>query len=210
MDRLGDVAFTRLEGERTMIHYIWAFLIISGIIVAAMQGNVEMIVPAVFQGAKEALLICVGLVTVLAFWLGLMKIAEEAGVLKKLGSFIAPGVRYLFPDVPRDHPAIGYIISNICANLFGLGNAATPMGLKAMQALQELNPDKKTASAAMCTLLALNTSGLTLIPTMILGIRMEYDSANPTEIIGTTLFATCFASVAAIVIDRWYRSRDIR
>lgn len=191
-----------------MIHYIWAFLIISGIIAAVVQGNVDVIVPAVFQGAKEALLICVGLVTVLAFWLGLMKIAEDAGLLKTLGRVIAPIVRMLFPDVPRDHPAVGYIISNISANLFGLGNAATPMGLKAMQALQDLNPDKKTASAAMCTLLAINTSGLTLIPTMILGIRMEYNSVNPTEIIGTTLFATCCATLAALVIDRWYRSRN--
>ena len=191
-----------------MIHYIWAFLIISGMIAAIIQGNVEMIVPAILQGAKEALLICAGLVTVLAFWLGLMKIAEDAGLLKALGRLIAPVVRLLFPDVPKDHPAVGYIISNISANLFGLGNAATPMGLKAMQALQELNPDKKTASAAMCTLLAINTSGLTLIPTMILGIRTEYGSANPTEIIGTTLLATCCATLAAIFIDKWFQLKS--
>lgn len=191
-----------------MIHYIWAFLIISGIIAAAVQGKIEVIVPAVFEGAKEALLVCVGLVTVLAFWLGLMKIAEAAGLLKMLGRFIAPVIRLLFPDVPRDHPAIGYIVSNISANLFGLGNAATPMGIKAMQALQELNSEKHTASPAMCTLLAINTAGFTLIPTMILGIRMEYGSADPTEIIGTTLFATSCATVAAILFDKWFRFRN--
>jgi spore maturation protein A len=193
-----------------MIHYIWAFLIISGIVVAALQGNIEVIVPAAFRGAKEALLVCVGLVTVLAFWLGLMRIAEDAGLLKKLGRWIAPVIRLLFPDVPKDHPAIGYIVSNVSANLFGLGNAATPMGIKAMKALQDLNPDKQTASAAMCTLLAINTSGMTIIPTMILGIRMEYGSQNPTEIIGTTLFATCCATVAAVLLDKWFRSRHTR
>lgn len=191
-----------------MIHYIWTFLIISGIIAAAFQGKIDIIVPAIFQGAKEALVICVGLVTVLAFWLGLMKIAEEAGLLKKMGHFIGPVIRLFFPDVPRDHPAIGYIISNVTANLFGLGNAATPMGLKAMEALQDLNPDQNTATPAMCTLLALNTSGLTIIPTMILGIRIEYGSTDPTEIIGTTLFATCCSTAAAILFDRWFRFRD--
>lgn len=191
-----------------MIHYIWSFLIISGIVAAAMEGNIGVIVPAAFQGAKEALIICVGLVTVLAFWLGLMKIAEDAGLLKKLGQLIAPAIRLLFPDVPKNHPAMGYIVSNVSANLFGLGNAATPMGIKAMQALQDLNPDKQTASPAMCTLLAINTSGLTLIPTMILGIRMEYGSANPTEIIGTTLLATFCATFTAIALDRWFRARN--
>lgn len=191
-----------------MIHYIWSFFILSGIVAAAIGGNIEVVVPAAFQGAKEALIICVGLVTVLAFWLGLMKIAEDAGLLKKLGQLIAPAIRLLFPDVPKNHPAIGYIVSNVSANLFGLGNAATPMGIKAMQALQDLNPDKQTASPAMCTLLAINTSGLTLIPTMILGIRMEYGSVNPTEIIGTTLLATFCATFTAIVLDKWFRSRN--
>lgn len=191
-----------------MIHYIWSFLILSGIVAAAIGGNIEVVVPAAFQGAKEALIICVGLVTVLAFWLGLMKIAEDAGLLKKLGQLIAPAIRLLFPDVPKNHPAIGYIVSNVSANLFGLGNAATPMGIKAMQALQDLNPDKQTASPAMCTLLAINTSGLTLIPTMILGIRMEYGSVNPTEIIGTTLLATFCATFTAIALDKWFRSRN--
>ncbi|GAE04626.1 spore maturation protein A [Paenibacillus sp. JCM 10914] len=104
---------------------------------------------------------------------------------------------------------MGYILSNMSANLFGLGNAATPMGIKAMQELQKLNPDKETASAAMCTLLALNTASITLIPTTLIAIRLNYDSANPAEIVGTTLLATAVATAAAIMADRWYRKRDI-
>lgn len=191
-----------------MIHYIWTFLIVSGIVVAGMKGEIDVIFPAVFQGAREALTLCVGLVTIMAFWMGLMKIAEEAGLIEKLGRLIAPVVQFLFPDVPRNHPALGYIVSNASANLFGLGNAATPMGIKAMQALQELNKDKETASPAMCTLLAINTSGLTLIPTTILGIRSEYGSADPTDIIGTTLIATAIGTLSAVLLDRWFRFRN--
>lgn len=191
-----------------MIHYIWTFLIVSGIVVAGMKGEIDVIFPAVFQGAREALTLCVGLVTIMAFWMGLMKIAEEAGLIEKLGRLIAPVVQFLFPDVPRNHPALGYIVSNASANLFGLGNAATPMGIKAMHALQELNKDKETASPAMCTLLAINTSGLTLIPTTILGIRSEYGSADPTDIIGTTLIATAIGTLSAVLLDRWFRSRN--
>lgn len=191
-----------------MIHYIWAFLILAGVMAAAIRGEIESVFPSALQGAKEALIICVGLVTVLAFWMGLMRIAEQAGLIKMMSKVIAPVIRLLFPNVPQDHPAMGYIISNVSANLFGLGNAATPMGIKAMQALQDLNPDKHTASPAMCTLLAINTAGLTLIPTMILGIRMEYDSAHPTEIIGTTLLATLCATLTAILLDKWFRYRS--
>lgn len=105
---------------------------------------------------------------------------------------------------------MGYILSNISANMFGLGNAATPMGIKAMEELQKLNPDPKTASPAMCTLLALNTSGFTLIPTTIIGLRMKYGSADPAEIIGSTLLATMISSLVAILLDRWFRSRYFR
>ncbi|MDF2660148.1 MAG: nucleoside recognition protein, partial [Paenibacillus sp.] len=104
-----------------------------------------------------------GLISILVFWLGMMRIAEDSGLLRKIAVLLRPVVRLLFPDVPKDHPAVGYIMSNMSANLLGLGNAATPMGIKAMQELQTLNPDKDTASPAMCTLLALNTASITLI-----------------------------------------------
>lgn len=162
---------------------------------------------AIFDGAKNGVTLCFGLISILVFWLGIMRIAEDSGLLQKMAALLRPIVRLLFPDVPKDHPAIGYIMSNMSANILGLGNAATPMGIKAMQELQTLNPDKDTASPAMCTLLALNTASITLIPTTLIAIRMNYNSANPAEIVGTTLIATAIATLAAIVIDRLYRRR---
>jgi len=190
-----------------MIHLIWLSMIVSGILVAGFNGNITVINQAVFEGAKTGVTISLGLISVLTLWLGLMKIAEEAGLLKALARLLRPVVRYLFPSVPPGHPAEGYILSNIAANLFGLGNAATPMGLAAMRELQKLNPHKDTATPAMCTLLALNTSGLTLIPTTIISVRMTYGSADPTEIIGTTLAATCVSTLAAVFLDKWFQWR---
>lgn len=190
-----------------MVNMIWLGLIVVGFIVAAWQGNIDAMTKAVFEGAETGVTISIGLISILVFWLGMMRIAEDAGLLHKLGVMLRPLVRFLFPGIPKDHPALGYILSNLSANLLGLGNAATPMGIKAMQELQKLNPDKDTASAAMCTLLALNTSGVTLIPTTLIAIRMNYHSQNPAEIVGTTLAATLIATTAAIVIDRYYRKR---
>ena len=139
-----------------------------------------------------------------------MRIAEDSGLLKKMAAVLGPIVRLLFPSVPKNHPALGYIMSNMSANILGLGNAATPMGIKAMEELQKLNGNKDTASHAMCTLLALNTSSITIIPTTMIAIRMSFHSQNPTEIVGTTLLATFVATVAAILVDRWYRKADQR
>jgi len=191
-----------------MIHLIWLAMIVSGILVAGWNGKIDVINQAVFEGAKTGVTISIGLISVLTLWLGLMKIAEEAGLLAALARVLRPVVRFLFPTVPPGHPAEGYILSNMAANLFGLGNAATPMGLAAMRELQTLNPRKDTASPAMCTLLALNTSGLTLIPTTIISVRMTYGSADPTEIIGTTLAATFLSTLAAICFDKWFQWRD--
>jgi len=191
-----------------MVNFIWVAMIVAGFVVAAFQGRMEETTKAVFDGAETGVTICFGLISILSFWLGMMKIAEDAGLLQRLSNAISPFVRLLFPSVPKDHPALGYIMSNLSANMLGLGNAATPMGIKAMQELQKLNPDKETASPAMCTLLALNTSSITLIPTTVIAIRMNFNSANPTEIVGTTLVATFISTFAAIVIDRWYRYRQ--
>lgn len=188
-----------------MVNLIWLLFIVSGFVYAALNGRIDEVAEAVFEGADTGVKVCLGLVSILVFWLGMMRIAEDAGLLAKLASLLRPVVHWLFPDIPKDHPAIGYIISNISANMFGLGNAATPMGIKAMQELQKLNPHKDEASPAMCTLLALNTSSVTLIPTTLIAIRMNYHSASPAEIVGTTLLATLFSSAAAIVADRWFR-----
>jgi spore maturation protein A len=192
-----------------MVNVIWLFFLVAGFVAAALQGRIDLMTAAVFEGAKTGVTVCFGLISILVFWMGMMRIAEDAGLLSKLAVMLRPIVRFLFPDVPKDHPALGYIMSNMSANILGLGNAATPMGIKAMQELQKLNPDKDTASAAMCTLLALNTASITLIPTTLIAIRMNFDSSNPAEIVGTTLLATAIATVAAIVLDRWYRFRSL-
>ena len=190
-----------------MIHYIWLFMIISGAVAAMAQGKIELVTAAALNGAKDAIAVCFGMISVLAFWLGMMRIAQDAGLLDKLAKLFRPIARFLFPNVPPDHPAMGYILSNISANLFGLGNAATPMGIKAMEELQKLNPNPKEATPAMCTLLALNTSGFTLVPTTIIAIRMKHGSIDPTEIIGPTLLATFCATTVAVLLDRYYRKR---
>ncbi|MED4602462.1 nucleoside recognition domain-containing protein [Paenibacillus validus] len=191
-----------------MVNFIWLFFIVAGFIVAAFQGRIDLVTEAVFEGAKSGVTVCFGLISIMVFWLGMMRIAEDAGLLRTMARLLSPVVRMLFPGVPKDHPALGYIMSNMSANIFGLGNAATPMGIKAMQELQKLNPHKEIASPAMCTLLALNTASITLIPTTLIAIRMSYNSANPAEIVGTTLMATFISTLAAIVVDRWYRSRN--
>lgn len=191
-----------------MVNWIWLFFIVAGIAYGAWSGNLDGVTAALFDGAKSGVTVSFGLISVLVFWLGLMRVAEQAGLMAKLAALLRPAVRFLFPDVPKDHPALAYILSNMSANILGLGNAATPMGIKAMQELQKLNPDKETASAAMCTLLAINTASITVIPTTILAVRLNYGSQNPAEIVGPTLVATAIATAAALILDRWYRRRS--
>lgn len=190
-----------------MVNIIWVLMTVIGVLFAMINGTMEEVNKAVFDGAKQAVTICIGLVSVLVFWLGLMRIAEEAGLLKKLIALFMPIVRKLFPDVPKNHPAMGFILSNMMANLFGLGNAATPLGIKAMEHLKELNGGKDSASRSMITFLALNTSAITLIPTTVISIRMTYGSANPTEIVGVTFIAQVLSMIGAIWIDRHFYYR---
>lgn len=187
-----------------MINIIWAALFLIGIVYAAINGKMAEVNQAIFKSAQEGVTLCLGLIFVLVFWLGIMKIAEDAGLLEKLSRVVKPILKRLFPEVPGEHPAMGYIVSNFVANLFGLGNAATPLGIKAMEELRTLNGGKSEASRSMITLLALNTSGLTLIPTTVIAIRMKYHSASPTDIVGTTLLATICTTAAAILLDRYF------
>ena len=161
-----------------MINIIWVLITVIGIIFAMVNGTMEEVNAAVFKGASEAVTLCIGLISVLVFWLGLMKIAEHAGLLEKLSQLCRPLVKRLFPEVPNDHPAMGYILSNMMANLFGLGNAATPLGIKAMEQLKELNGGKNEASRSMITFLVINTASVTLIPTTVIGIRMNYNAGS--------------------------------
>jgi spore maturation protein A len=189
-----------------MVNYIWLFMIASGVLVAAVNGNIDVVTKAALDGAQTAVKIAINLIAIITFWLGIMKLAEDAGLVRGLAYLVRPLMRFLFPSVPNDHPAMGAIVMNLSANILGLGNAATPMGLIAMQELQKLNHgDKRTASDAMCTFLALNTGCITLIPTTIIGIRVIYGSADPTEIVGTTIFATACGMTVAILVDRLFR-----
>ncbi|ABY42640.1 spore maturation protein SpmA [Bacillus mycoides] len=193
-----------------MVNLVWAAMAVIGIVYAMINGTMEEVTKAVFEGSKDAVTICIGLISVLVFWLGLMKIAEEAGLLKKLVSLFMPIVKRLFPEIPKDHPSMGFILSNMMANFFGLGNAATPLGIKAMEQLKELNGGKDSASRSMVTFLALNTSAITLIPTTVISIRMTYESANPTEIVGVTFIAQVLSMIGAIWIDRYFYRRRSR
>jgi spore maturation protein A len=193
-----------------MVNLVWVAMTVIGVVYAMINGTMEAVNKAVFEGAKSGVTICIGLVSVLIFWLGLMKIAEEAGLLKKLVSIFMPLVKKLFPDVPKDHPAMGFILSNMMANLFGLGNAATPLGIKAMERLKELNGGQDEASRSMITFLALNTSAITLIPATVISIRMTYNSANPTDIVGVTFIAQLLSMMGAIWIDRYFYNKRMK
>jgi spore maturation protein A len=193
-----------------MVNIIWMLMLIIGIIFAALNGKMDAVNEAIFKGAQDAVTICIGLISILVFWLGLMRIAQASGLLDGLAKIMKPIATRLFPEVPSNHPAMGYILSNMTANLFGLGNAATPMGIKAMEQLKVLNGNKDSASRSMITLLAINTASITLIPTTVISIRMNYGSVNPTEIVGTTLIATTCSTLAAIMIDRFFYYRRVK
>lgn len=186
-----------------MVNLIWALMAVVGIVYAMINGTMEEVNKAIFQSANEAVALTISLISMLVFWLGIMKVAEAAGILKILSAVFRPLIHRLFPDIPKGHPAIGYILSNMTANVFGLGTAATPMGLKAMEEMHRLSKSN-TASRSMITFLALNTSSLTLIPTKVIAIRMQYGSAHPTEIVSTTIIATVISTVSAIMLDRFF------
>lgn len=193
-----------------MINLIWVFMSLIGIVFAMFNGTMEEVNKAVFQGAQEAVTLCIGFISVLVFWLGLMRIAQESGLLDALSRLFRPLVQKLFPEIPKDHPAMGYILSNMMANMFGLGNAATPLGLKAMEELKALNGGKDVASRSMVTFLVINTSSITIIPTTVLAIRMNYDSVSPAEIVLPTIIASTFATGCALIIDRYLYNRKNR
>lgn len=193
-----------------MVNYIWVFMTLVGIIFALVNGTMEEVNKAIFVGAKEAVTLCIGLISILVFWLGMMRIAEESGLLDRLSKLCRPLIKRLFPEVPGNHPAMGYILSNMIANMFGLGNAATPLGIKAMEELKQLNGGKNSASRSMVTFLAINTASITIIPTTVIAIRMNYNSASPTEIVVPTLIATIISMLAAVLIDRYFYNRRSR
>ncbi len=185
-----------------MVNYIWLFFIVGGILFSLVSGNIDEVTTALFNSADEAVNLAIGLISIMSFWLGIMKVIEKSGFIKVINKLLTPVAKFLFPDVPKDHPAMNAILMNMSANLLGMGNAATPFGIKAMQNLQELNDKKERATDSMCTFLAINTSSVTLIPTAVLGVRAAATSQEPTEIVGTTLIATLCSAIAAISADK--------
>lgn len=182
-----------------MINYIWCGMIIIGIIVGTLTGNIEAVSTAAIEWAETAVELSLGLIGVMALWLGLMKIAEEAGIVRGMGLLVKPIMVRLFPEVPADHPAMGSIVANMAANFFGLGNAATPLGIKAMQELQDLNENKEEASNAMVMFLAINTSSVTLISSSTIAYRSAAGAVNPADVIGPTIIATAVSTTVAII-----------
>jgi len=156
-----------------------------------------------FSSAKASVELAIGLIGIMALWLGLMRIAEESGLVKIFARAVRPLMVRLFPEVPPDHPAMGAMVMNIAANMLGLGNAATPLGLKAMQELQKLNKVKDTATNAMAMFMALNTSSVTFIPATVIGIRAAANSSNPAEIIGPVIVATGVSTTVAIIMTKF-------
>ena len=189
-----------------LINLIWFGMMFVGLVVAAATGKIEVVTASVFSSAEQAVTVAFSLISIMTFWLGMMKLIEKSGLIKWVVRILSPLSRLLFPHVPPSHPAMHSILMNMSANLLGMGSAATPFGLKAMQHLQEINGDKQTASDEMCTFLAINTSSLTLIPTTVVALRAASRSTNPTEIVGTTIIATLCSFTAAIIFDRLLRA----
>ncbi|MGD8779792.1 MAG: nucleoside recognition domain-containing protein [Ignavibacteria bacterium] len=171
--------------------------------------KIKQVTKAVIDYAKTAVNIALGLIGIMALWLGVMKVAEKAGIITFISKSVKPITKFLFPEVPGDHPAIGSIIMNISANMLGLGNAATPFGLKAMEELNSLNPRKDTATNAMCTFLAVNTAGLTLIPATAIAVRAASGSNDPTIIIGTSIFGASCATIVGILAAKIFEKFPI-
>ncbi|HIU87072.1 TPA: hypothetical protein IAD52_08885 [Candidatus Spyradomonas excrementavium] len=182
------------------MNYIWFFIIFISIVCAAFTGRIDAVVRAVLEGAQKSVEVALYLAGIMAFWLGIMRIAEKSGVVGFIAGLLTPIARRLFPEIPEGSPAIGDIAMNFTANAFGLSNAATPMGLKAMEELQKLNKEKKSASNAMCTLLAMNTAGFQIVPATVIAVLASFGAKNPTEIVLPTLIVTTFAFVSALVI----------
>ena len=189
-----------------MINKIWASFIIIGILYSILTNNTELISKEIIKGAETTLNMITKIFPVMALWLGIMKIAEESNLLKKISKLLSPIMKKIFPEIPENHESISLITTNVVANLFGLGNASTPIGLKTMKSLQELNKNKKEASHSMITFLVLNTTGLTIIPTTILSLNMN--AKNPTEIILPCFLASLSATIGGLIIDRILQRKD--
>ena len=188
----------------SMLNYIWAFMILVGIVYGAMTGKMAEVTNAALDSAGDAVSLCITMIGVMALWVGLMEIAQKSGLIAKMTKGIQPFISFLFPGIPEGHSAREYISTNLIANVLGLGWACTPAGLKAMEALAQLekergNPANGIASREMCTFLILNISSLQLIPVNMIAYRQQYGSVNPAGIIAPAIVATFFSTLTAVI-----------
>lgn len=182
-----------------MLNYIWLALVVCAVVIGGWNDRLKEVTGGALDGAKTAVTIALGLIGIMALWLGLMRLAERAGVVQRIARTLRPLMQRLFPDVPSNHPAMGSMVMNMAANMLGLGNAATPLGLRAMRDLETLNPHPGVATNAMCTFLAINTSSVQLIPTTAIAILAASGSTRPTAIVGTAFMATLCAATVAVL-----------
>ncbi len=187
------------------MNYIFYFLIVISLIFAGFNGKLQDVVNAILSGAELSVKVAFSLIGIMAFWLGIMKIAEKSGILDIITKLIKPITKWLFNEVPQDNKAIGDIAMSFSANALGLTNAATPIGLKAMDELQELNADKNSASNSMCMFLAMNTAGFQIVPATVIAVLAGIGYKNPTEIIMPTLIVTTIAFISAILTAKLFQ-----
>ena len=192
-----------------MLNDLWAAMLILGIVYGTLQGRLPELTEAALTSAGEAVNLCVTMAGIMALWVGVMEIAQKSGIIGRVSRVIGPFLDFMFPRLPREHPAREYITTNVIANIFGLGWAATPAGLKAMETLSDLEEERRrmgqqarkkvTASNEMCTFLVLNIASLQLIPVNIIAYRSQYGSVNPAAILAPSLVATLISAVVAVV-----------
>lgn len=188
-----------------MISRIWLILIVIGISFSIFTGNIDKVNNEILLCGKNALEMSLKILPVMALWLGIARILLKSGLLNKITKIFKPILRLIFPEIPSNHESLDYISSNVISNMFGLGSAATPFGIKAMKSLQELNKDKTKASKSMITFLILNTSGLTIIPTTVISMRIMHNSINPSSIVLASLLSTLISTILSILIDKIFR-----
>ncbi|NLN16139.1 MAG: spore maturation protein [Firmicutes bacterium] len=188
-----------------MLNSLWLLLLAGGIITAAVEGRIAAVTEGAIAGSGQAVTVVIGLVGLVAFWSGMMHIADAAGLTKLVARGLSPLVSRLFPSVPKGDPALGAIAFSMAANLLGVGNANTPLGIRAMQEMQRLNQEKERASDAMCTFVCITASSLTIIPTTIIAMRAAAGSVDPGGIIGPAIGATTASTITAIIVDRLLR-----
>ena len=193
--------------KKNMVNIIWTFFIISGIIFSLFTGKMDVMNKTILDSCKTSVNMIMEILPVIALWMGIMKIAEKSLLLNKFSKLIYPILRWIFPEIPKGDESLSLIASNIIANIFGLGSAATPFGLKAMSALKKLNNNSDIASNSMITFLVLNTSGLTIIPTTVVSLRVMYNSCSPMIIVSGCIMATICSTCGGLIIDRFLSRR---